>query len=50
MRGWHGHITHVPSGDRRYLKELEDIVAFIKSYIGEVDCSVVSHIRRWLKH
>jgi len=50
MGGWHGHITHVPSGDRRYLKELEDIVAFIKSYIGEVDCSVVSHIRRWLKH
>ena len=50
VSNWHGHITHVPSGDRRYLKELEDIVAFIKSYIGEVDCSVVSHIRRWLKH
>lgn len=30
---WHGYITHVPSGDRQYLRELADIVAFIKPYI-----------------
>jgi hypothetical protein len=49
MGGWHGHITHVPSGERRYLKELEDIVAFIRPYIGELDRTVTSKIRRWLK-
>ncbi len=30
---WRGHITHVPSGTRRYLKDLEDIVSFIKPYL-----------------
>jgi hypothetical protein len=30
---WRGHITHVPSGERRYLKELNDIVAFIVPYL-----------------
>jgi hypothetical protein len=30
---WRGHITHVPSGTRRYLKSLEDITAFIVSYL-----------------
>jgi hypothetical protein len=49
MGGWHGHITHVPSGDRHHLKELEDIVRFIRPYIGELDRTVTSKIRRWLK-
>jgi hypothetical protein len=48
--GWHGHITHVPSGERRYLKELQDIVAFIKPYVGDdVDTTLVSQVRRWWK-
>ena len=28
---WHGYITHVPSGQRRYLREIDDVVAFIRS-------------------
>jgi len=32
--GWHGYITHVPSGERRYLRELADILKFIKPYLG----------------
>lgn len=28
---WHGHITHVPSGERVYLRELEDTLVFIRS-------------------
>src|SRR6185437_10611936 len=27
---WHGHITHVPSGERRYLKNLDEIALFIQ--------------------
>lgn len=49
MSGWHGYITHVPSGERRYLKDLQDIVTFVKSYVGPVDKTLVSQIRRWLK-
>ena len=30
---WHGHITHVPSGDRRYLKNLDEIALFIQPYL-----------------
>jgi hypothetical protein len=31
--GWHGYITHVPSGERQYLRELADILTFIKPYL-----------------
>jgi hypothetical protein len=30
---WRGHITHVPSGERRYLKSLGEITAFIVPYL-----------------
>ena len=51
MDGWHGQITHVPSGERRYLKDLRDIVTFIKPYIGEAATTTwVEQLRRWLSH
>lgn len=30
---WRGHITHVPSGHRRYFKHLNEIVSFITPYL-----------------
>lgn len=33
---WRGHVTHVPSGERRYLKDLEAILAFIGPYLEEM--------------
>ncbi len=30
---WRGHITHVSSGKRRYLKNLDDIRNFIAPYL-----------------
>jgi hypothetical protein len=30
---WRGQITHVPSVQRRYLKDLEDIVDFIAPFL-----------------
>ncbi len=30
---WRGHITHVPSGERRYLQDLDAILLFIKPYL-----------------
>ncbi len=32
----HGHITHVPSGERRYLKNLDGIKTFILPYLKGV--------------
>ena len=30
---WRGHITHVPNGDRRHLKDVSEITAFIEPYL-----------------
>lgn len=30
---WHGYVTHVPSGERSYLKDLDSIAAFIIPYL-----------------
>jgi hypothetical protein len=30
---WHGYITHVPSGRRSYLSDLDGIAAFITPYL-----------------
>jgi hypothetical protein len=30
---WRGHITHVPSGERRYIQRLNDIRIFILPYL-----------------
>lgn len=46
---WRGHITHVPSGERRYVKELDDIAAFILPYLTGmgVDLGLASQPRSW---
>lgn len=48
---WRGHVTHVPSGKRRYLRKLEDIVSVVESYVAEIggDSARGSRDRRWLK-
>jgi hypothetical protein len=33
---WRGHITHVPSGERRYLHKLDDVTAFIAPYLEDM--------------
>jgi len=33
---WRGHITHVPGGDRRYFRTLNDIEMFVGSYLQEM--------------
>jgi len=30
---WRGHITHVPSGERRYMKKIGDASSFILPYL-----------------
>lgn len=49
---WHGHITHVPSGTRRYFKQLSDITDFVAEYIdGQTDAQpdLKSRMKGWLR-
>jgi hypothetical protein len=47
---WRGHITHVPSGERRYLRHLDDLAAFIVPYLERMGVHVVERgcIQRWV--
>lgn len=47
---WRGHITHVPSGQRRYLKNLDGVTAFIAPYLEEMGVKPgwPWRLRRWL--
>ena len=50
MMVWHGYITHVPGGERRYLKSLSDITDFIEATLKETGVDLgPSRIRRWLR-
>ena len=44
---WRGHITHVPSGERRYLRDLNDLVAFIVPYLERMGVHSIGHGRVW---
>jgi hypothetical protein len=48
---WRGHITHVPSGERRYLKDLDEIPTIIMPCLEAmgVKLGLGQRIRRWLK-
>jgi hypothetical protein len=49
--GWRGYVTHVPSGKRRYLQKLDDIVSFVEPYVPGIgaDFAQCPRDRRWLK-
>lgn len=48
---WRGHITHVPSGERRYLNNLDEATAFIARYLEEmgVKFGIGWRVKQWLK-
>lgn len=37
---WRGHITHVPSGQRRYLEHLEEILPFMEPHLRQIGIRV----------
>ena len=49
---WRGHITHVSSGRRRFLKSLDEIGDFIAPYLEGMGVKLGMRWRmgRWLKH
>ena len=46
---WHGHITHVPGGEQRYLRNLGQIEGFVAPYLSDmgVRFGLLDRIRRW---
>lgn len=48
---WRGMIEHTPSGERRYVRDLDDLSAFIATYLAEmgVTLSLCWRLRQWLK-
>lgn len=48
---WYGHITHVPSGKRHYLKNLDEIRDFITPHLEEMGVKLEMRwsVSRWLK-
>jgi hypothetical protein len=47
---WHGHVTHVPGGERRYFTDLDEIRLFIEPYLGSArGADKRRRVRRWLK-
>ncbi len=48
---WRGHITHVSSSRRRYLKNLDEIGDFIEPYLEEMGIkpTIRWRMRRWMK-
>jgi hypothetical protein len=48
---WRGQITHVPSGERRYLKNLDEIGDFISPYLERmgVKLGMRWRMRNWLR-
>jgi len=43
---WRGHITHVPSGKRRYLKNLDEIGDVIAPYLEALGVKLGMRWRR----
>lgn len=47
---WRGHITHVPTGRRRHLKDLNDAALFLIPYLEAMNADVgfLWKLRQWL--
>ncbi len=47
---WRGHVTHVPSGERRYLKDLDDTTAFMAFYLKKMGVKLGARwrLRQWI--
>jgi 16S rRNA A1518/A1519 N6-dimethyltransferase RsmA/KsgA/DIM1 with predicted DNA glycosylase/AP lyase activity len=44
---WRGYITHVPSGERRYVKDLSGITSFIEQCLAATGAQVNQGSRLW---
>ena len=48
---WRGHITHVPTGERKYVDDLDGITAFIAKHLQQMGprAEFRRELRGWLR-
>lgn len=44
---WRGHVTHVPTHERRYLNQLNEVVAFISPFLRGKGGHLSIYKRMW---
>ncbi len=51
LGAWHGRITHVPSGESRYVTNMEQITSFIREYLPQTGArkQVRKELRDWIQ-
>lgn len=37
---WRGHVTHVPSGARKYIQDLHEIASIIAPYLADLGVNI----------
>jgi hypothetical protein len=49
---WRGHITHVPSGQRRYMRNLDEMTSFVAIFLQDMGVQLGKcwRARQWLMH
>jgi hypothetical protein len=46
---WRGNITHVPSGRRLYITDVNEICGFIEDYLTEMGVNLRHGVQRWFR-
>ena len=48
---WRGHITHVPGGERRYFKDLDQVAIIMLPYLLQMGIQLAwtSRFKHWLR-
>jgi len=48
---WRGHVTHVPSGERRYIQDLDEMVATVVPYLEAMGVKLHRRgcVKQWLR-
>lgn len=46
---WHGYMTHIPSGARHYLRDVNDVVDIMRAYFANLHQGPERRMRRFLR-
>jgi hypothetical protein len=47
---WQGSITHVPSGEHKYISQLDDVTSFIAQYVNATGAQAEKQAWRGWRH
>jgi len=47
---WRGSVTHVSSGECKYISDLGEITPFVAKYLNQEEAGAETNLQRWLRH